>query len=156
MPGTCGYPINVYNPTNWHKQAGNEPVLAGPQVACLPRTGGAWRAGVGPLGQELGEGQERFCCTPGKWSNQSSRKWTMPTIIPSKFRPYLLHLEMILETPGLVGTVSLVHADSIKPGEISSGSLRPPEMASKSACKNTLPFNSFLERLALVWPRDHQ
>lgn len=39
VPGTCGYPVNVYNPRNWHTQAGNEPILAGPQVACLPWTG---------------------------------------------------------------------------------------------------------------------
>lgn len=50
--------------------------------------------------------------------------------------------------------MSLVHADSIKPREISSGSLGHPVMASKSAYRNALPFNSFLVRLALVWPRD--
>ena len=38
VPGSCSYPINFYKPTNWHRQAGNEPVLTGPHVTCLPRT----------------------------------------------------------------------------------------------------------------------
>ena len=92
---------------------------------------------------------------PSERSTQSSLQRTTPRVLPSKSRPPLLHLAMTLETPGPVGTVSLVYAGSIKPREICSGFLRPPETASQSACKTALPFTTSLVRLALVWPWDH-
>lgn len=41
----------------------------------------------------------------------------------------LLHLEMVLGTPDLEGTVELVSAGATQPQEVSSGSPRPLEMA---------------------------
>lgn len=112
--GTCGSPIKVYNPTNWHRQAEAEPILAG-HWAGWARAGGGGPACQGravcgghlsACSAKTGDRVRGLRCPSGEasaWSHQ------LPAVHNPKgtFETPPLHLEMTLENPGVEETVNL-------------------------------------------------